>query len=379
MTSRPKGAPLRHVAPALFLSAPLSFFVACAPAERDEDATTPPVVEGTALDYAFQAPAAVPPGWVTLELQNAGEEEHFLVLWKLPEGKTIDDYRNEVGSAFGQAYAALVEGGSKEEAGALLGRLLPEWYASVQPAGGPGFVSPGRTARTTVELEPAAISPGALEGRVRLAGEGVPGPTRVANTTDPAVCGEAQSLEDLVVSPGTRGLRHVIVALAYVPPDRAPPAPPDTLVLDNRDCRFVPHAAVLTTGSTVVTTNSDPTLHTVHFYGPLRSNIALPVQGMRVTRTVRRPGLLAVRCDVHGWMQAYIRVDDHPFHAVTDGDGRFRIDSIPPGEYTVEFWHERLGRTERSVTIESGVTAKLEVEFVLSDWTGPSTKEESPS
>lgn len=226
---------------------------------------------------------------------------------------------------------------------------------------------------------PGAVPPGALEGRVRLATEGVPGPTRVANTTDPAVCGEVQGLEDLVVDPDTRGLRHVIVALADVPPDRVPTAPPDTLVLDNRDCRFVPHAAVLTMGSTVVSTNSDPTLHNVHFYGPLRSNIALPVQGMRATRTVRRTGMLAVKCDVHGWMQAYIRVDDHPFHAVTDGDGRFRIDGIPPGEYTLEFWHERLGRTERSVRIDPGATAKLEVAFGLSDPNGPSTEDESPS
>lgn len=120
----------------------------------DPAAAVPPVVEVTAVDYAFQMPAELPSGWTTFRFANEGAEEHFMSLWKLPEGKTIEDYLNEVAGAFGQAYTVLVEGGTKDEANAVLGAAIPAWYAEVVPMGGPGFLSPGRVGETTVRLEP---------------------------------------------------------------------------------------------------------------------------------------------------------------------------------------------------------------------------------
>lgn len=200
---------------------------------------------------------------------------------------------------------------------------------------------------------------GSLEGIVRLAGQRVPQPTVVANTTDPDICGRDQTLEDLLVDREGRGVQNVIVSLANVPAAAVPPTAPQRLVLDNRECRFVPHVAAVTVASTLVATNSDSILHNTHLYGPVRSNIALPFEGMTVTRTLDRPGMIAVKCDVHGWMEAYVRVDSHPFHAVTDERGRFRIEGIPPGEYRVDLWHERLGQQERTVRITSGETTVL--------------------
>ncbi|MFQ5889542.1 MAG: hypothetical protein ACE5JR_05765 [Gemmatimonadota bacterium] len=202
---------------------------------------------------------------------------------------------------------------------------------------------------------------------MRLAAHAAPGPTRVTNTTDPDVCGESHSLEDLLVSSRTLGIRNVIVALADVPAGSTPAAPPGELVLDNRNCRFEPHVGVVSTGSAIVTANSDPLLHTVHYYGALRGNISLPVQGMRIRRKTEIPGMIAVKCDVHGWMQAYIRVDAHPFHAVTDPEGAFRILNIPEGEYTVELWHEKLGPKRTAVRIEAGRTTSIEVSYSMTD------------
>lgn len=207
---------------------------------------------------------------------------------------------------------------------------------------------------------------GALEGFVRLAGDTIPQPTRVANTTDPGVCSELQSLEDLLLSERTRGLRNVIVALIDVPESAASTSVPEQIVLDNRDCRFEPHVSVLTTGSTIVAANSDPLLHTVHYYGALRKNLSLPRQGIRRPQIVEEPGMIVVKCDVHGWMQAFIRVDAHPFHAVTGPEGAFRIVNIPEGEYTVELWHEKLGTQRTTVRIEAGETTTLEAEYL---WT----------
>ena len=77
----------------------------------------------------------------------------------------------------------------------------------------------------------------------------------------------------------------------------------------------------------------------------------------------RNTGIYSVKCDVHGWMQAYIRVDDHPYHAVTDARGKFRIEGIPPGTYTLELWHERLGPMEQEVTIPETGHTSIDIEY----------------
>ena len=215
-------------------------------------------------------------------------------------------------------------------------------------------------------------------------GPEVPQPTRVENTTDPAVCGRMQTLDDLLVSVAGRGIQNVIVALEDTWALEIPTPLPVRLVLDNRDCRFVPHVGVLTVGSTIEATNSDPLLHNVHLYGALKANIALPFQGLAVERTVAEPGMIIVKCDVHGWMQAFIRVDSHPFHAVTDQDGHFRIPGIPAGTHKLETWHEKLGRRRKAIHIEAGKTERIEVEYSLgdggpySDGRRPDDEEDSP-
>lgn len=194
-------------------------------------------------------------------------------------------------------------------------------------------------------------------------GTAVPTPTIVDNTTDPQMCGQKQSLDDMVVSSRSRGVQHVIVVLTDVPAEKIPPLLPDRLVLDNRQCRFFPHVSVLTTGSAIEATNSDPILHTTHLYGPLEANIALPLKDQRVQRTVENPGLVIVKCDVHGWMQAFVRVDTHPFHAVSGSSGSFRIPGVPPGNYTLEAWHEKFGTRRIRVQVRGGETRQVALEY----------------
>jgi len=120
---------------------------------------------------------------------------------------------------------------------------------------------------------------------------------------------------------------------------------------------------VLTVGSSLETVNRDPFLHTTHLYGAHEMNIALPARGSHGTRIMRRPGMIVVKCDVHAWMQAFIRVDPHPFHAISDADGRFRIQGVPPGSYVLESWHERLGKQRQSARVEPGTTVHLDIQY----------------
>ena len=133
---------------------------------------------------------------------------------------------------------------------------------------------------------------GSLEGFVRLVGDKVPEPVRVENTTDPTICGPTQTLENLIVSVEGRGIQNVVVALVDVPGEKIPPLLPERLMLDNRQCRFVPHVSVLTVGSTIEAVNSDATLHTTHLYGAVGANLALPFSGTRATMVVDEPGMV---------------------------------------------------------------------------------------
>jgi plastocyanin len=209
-----------------------------------------------------------------------------------------------------------------------------------------------------------AGAPGAIEGAVLLAaGLPRPQPRRVSNSTDPEVCGRVKSLGDLLVSEAG-GVAHVIVSLTDVPAaEIASTSPPRRVVLDNRDCEFHPHSIVLRAGDTLEMRNSDKTLHTVHLYGPSEENVSLPFQGTSVSRRLTAAGIYQVKCDVHGWMQAFLRVDAHRFHSVTDSQGAFQIPGIPAGRYTLEAWHERLGFHRSPVEIRAGKTTSVELEL----------------
>jgi hypothetical protein len=77
-----------------------------------------------------------------------------------------------------------------------------------------------------------------------------------------------------------------------------------------------------------------------------------------------RPGIVRVFCDIHSHMNAFILVFSHPFFAVTDADGRYRIDNVPPGNYTIVAWDEGITSESRPITVGSDGTA-TEIDFAV--------------
>lgn len=121
-------------------------------AEAPEEAG---VVEVAAVDYAFRAPARIASGWTTFRLRNEGAEHHLLVLWKMPEERGVEDYERGVVEPFSAAYDSLMAGAVDMDGfWGLFGQGAAPWSADIVPMGGPGLIAPGRTAVTTVELEP---------------------------------------------------------------------------------------------------------------------------------------------------------------------------------------------------------------------------------
>ena len=205
-------------------------------------------------------------------------------------------------------------------------------------------------------------SPGAagdVAGRISHAGV-PPAPARLEVTKDRPVCGETQPDESLLVSPGG-GLANAVVTIE-VPGVPARPAP---VTLDQQRCRYVPHVLAAQVGSTLEIRSGDPVLHGVHGYLGKGTAFDVPMahEGKAKPRTLAKPGVIRVACDIHGWMSAWVVVTDSPFHAVTDAEGRFAIAGVPAGAWDAKVWHERLGERRARVTVAEGGTARLEVRF----------------
>lgn len=170
---------------------------------------------------------------------------------------------------------------------------------------------------------------------------------------------EGPTTQHVVVQDG--GLANVFV---YVKSDldRSFPTPSEAVELDQQDCRYRPHVLGLQTGQQLAILNSDSLLHNINAQ-PTENrgfNISQPQADMRTTRefTVSEV-MVPVMCDVHGWMNAYIGVLDHPYHAVSASDGSYELTGLPPGEHVVEAWHERYGTMVDTVEVAAGGSAEV--------------------
>ena len=135
-------------------------------------------------------------------------------------------------------------------------------------------------------------------------------------------------------------------------------------VMDQRDETFVPHVLAIAAGTTVDFKNNDRTYHNV-FSFTKGNRFDLGRYGRGRSKSVRfdRPGIVRVFCDIHSHMSAFILVFGHQFFSVTDADGRYQIDGVPPGTYTLVAWNDGQARESRTVTVPE--TSGVEADFVL--------------
>ena len=143
------------------------------------------------------------------------------------------------------------------------------------------------------------------------------------------------------------------------------PTPASAVVVDQNGCRYVPHVVGVQAGQDLTFRNSDGLLHNINASPSTNRgfNISQPVN-MDTNRDFGMAEVMVpVRCDVHGWMTAFVGVVDHPFHGVTGMEGGADLGMLPPGEYVVEAWHERYGMQTANVTVATGETAMVSFSF----------------
>lgn len=130
-------------------------------------------------------------------------------------------------------------------------------------------------------------------------------------------------------------------------------------VMDQRGERFIPHVLAITTGTTVDFPNSDRIYHSVFSLSKTRPfDLGRYAVGRSKPVKFDRPGIVRVFCEIHSHMNAFILVFSHPFFAMTDTEGRYRIDRVPPGTYDVIAWNEGTSSDPKSVSVPDGGAAE---------------------
>ena len=127
------------------------------------------------------------------------------------------------------------------------------------------------------------------------------------------------------------------------------------VVMDQKGCLYMPQILAVQTGQKIIVKNSDNCVHNVHTVPKDNApqNMVQMPGGADLTFTFDKPEpFLKFQCDVHPWMFAWVSVYDHPYFAVTDKDGKFTIKDVPPGKYTLEAAHRKLGAQTAEIEVK---------------------------
>jgi hypothetical protein len=205
----------------------------------------------------------------------------------------------------------------------------------------------------TLTVDPTTA--GSITGTVKL--DGTPPKFKALNMSAEPTCvkdNPGPVYPPIVVTGAKGALANVVVYVKGNMDEYKFDTPTTPAVFDQKNCMYEPHVLAFMTNQNFEVTNSDQTLHNIH---PLPRdnhewNQSQPAGAPPIDRKFANPELaIRVNCNVHPWMRGYLFVFRHPFFAVTTKDGKFSLDGLPPGNYTIEAWQEHYGVQDQVVTI----------------------------
>lgn len=177
--------------------------------------------------------------------------------------------------------------------------------------------------------------------------------------------GAGSSITGTVKVTGSASSADVVVYLQQAPGTFTPPAKP--IEMDQKQMQFIPHVLPVVAGTKVAFLNSDPTPHNVFTPDNEKYNLGTWPQGQTKDyvfgKCAKFPCVYTQLCRVHPEMEGYVVVLQNPFFAVTSKDGRYQIDNVPPGSYSLAVWHARGKSQPKPVTVDAG--RPLTVDFTL--------------
>lgn len=232
------------------------------------------------------------------------------------------------------------------------------------------------TDSTTPAADPGAT--GTLVGTVVFGGDYKPlSPIHKAGAEgikDGSICAKHDVPNEsfLVNLDAANGVANAFVYLSKAPKGYvSTDAPEEALEMDQKGCVFLPHALVVRTGQTVLIKSDDEVPHNVHTFPTFQESfnqICQPKERDGLKLVYKNPERQPVRvqCDIHPWMLSWHLPVDHPFAAVSDSSGNFRIEGLPVGEHKFRVWHEKAGQVEKSLAVTISADAETEVTVTIS-------------
>ena len=214
-------------------------------------------------------------------------------------------------------------------------------------------------------VDPATA--GAISGTVKLDGDAPKG-KRINMAAEPACASihATPAMTEEVVTGDAGALQNVVVYVKEGLGNRTFATNSAPVVIDQKGCLYTPHVVALQVGQPLNVTNDDKTTHNIH-PTPANNkewNESQAPGSAKLEKTFAREEIaIPVKCNVHPWMKSYIAVFKHPYFSVSGKSGGFEIKNLPPGEYTLEAWHEKLGTSTQKVTI--GPKETKSVSFVF--------------
>ena len=208
---------------------------------------------------------------------------------------------------------------------------------------------------------------GTISGKIEFVGKKPPRKT-VAMDSDPqcAKLHASARSDDAIASNNNGRLANVFVYIKQGL-EAKPFAPSaDTVTIDQKGCWFGPRVLGLQVGQTLKVTNSDPVTHNIHPLAQVNRewNQSQEPGAPALTRKFTQPEvMIRVKCNIHGWMHAWVGVVAHPYFAVTEADGTFQLRNVPPGNYTIEVWQEELGKQEQQLTLAPSGKSELDFKY----------------
>lgn len=217
-----------------------------------------------------------------------------------------------------------------------------------------------------IDLRAGSYRPGTLSAVGSVAGTikfaGVPPADSVMITKDQQVCGPKT---EGPIEATSKGISNAVVWIADVKTGK--PLPIEKRVeLGSEDCVIDPRVLGVVVGTTVNVVNDDRLIHRLVFTRGSKTLTVMPFfnTGQMVASELlaKTPGIVEVRCVQHPWTRGYIAVFNHPYFAVTDRNGGFKIDSLAPGTYRMMVWHEGMTKpVTQQLQVAANGTSKVEL------------------